>query len=66
MAEQALKVEQRTGRRVALLFLDLDYFKQINTSMGTRLGCALQSVAEALRAGVRDATSWRGSAATSS
>ncbi|MEO7085723.1 MAG: diguanylate cyclase [Gemmatimonadaceae bacterium] len=55
MAEQALRVEQRTGRRSALLFIDLDYFKPINDEHGHAAGdLALQSVAETLRAGVRD------------
>ena len=55
LAEQALKVEQRSGRRSALLFIDLDYFKPINDVHGHAAGdLALQSVAETLRAGVRD------------
>jgi diguanylate cyclase (GGDEF)-like protein/PAS domain S-box-containing protein len=55
MAEQSLKVEQRSGRRSALLFIDLDYFKPINDAHGHAAGdLALQSVAETLRAGVRD------------
>jgi diguanylate cyclase (GGDEF)-like protein/PAS domain S-box-containing protein len=55
MAEQALKVEQRAGRRSALLFIDLDYFKPINDVHGHAAGdLALQSVAETLRTGVRD------------
>jgi diguanylate cyclase (GGDEF)-like protein/PAS domain S-box-containing protein len=51
---QAIAQAQRHRRQVALLFLDLDYFKYINDSLGHAVGDQLLiSVAERLQACVR-------------
>ncbi|CAN5352830.1 hypothetical protein BH11PSE11_BH11PSE11_22250 [soil metagenome] len=53
--EQAMAHSVRSGKKVALLFLDLDRFKNINDACGHVIGDAvLQSVAERLRAAVRN------------
>jgi len=52
--EQSISLAQRHGKRVALLFIDLDHFKHINDSLGHVIGDRLlQSVAKRLQAGVR-------------
>lgn len=51
---QAANASQRSGRSVALLFLDLDHFKRVNDTLGHDAGDRLlQKVAERLRACVR-------------
>jgi diguanylate cyclase (GGDEF)-like protein/PAS domain S-box-containing protein len=51
---QAIGQANRHKKQVGLLFLDLDFFKRINDSLGHAIGdLLLQSVAERLVAGVR-------------
>ncbi len=51
---QAIGLAQRHTKQVALLFLDLDYFKHVNDSLGHAIGDQLlQSVAKRLSASVR-------------
>ncbi|MDB5753792.1 MAG: diguanylate cyclase [Massilia sp.] len=53
--EQLLAQARRTGQTVALLFLDLDYFKKINDSHGHQTGdLLLVEVARRLRELLRD------------
>ena len=50
----AIGLANRHKKQVALLFLDLDDFKQVNDSLGHAIGdLLLQSIAERLKAGVR-------------
>ena len=51
---QAIRLAQRHGKQAALLFVDLDYFKHINDSLGHRIGDKLlQMAADRLVACVR-------------
>ncbi|MDP2031485.1 MAG: EAL domain-containing protein [Thiobacillus sp.] len=51
---QAIELARRQGRRLAVMFMDLDQFKHINDSLGHAVGDQLlQSVAQRLVGGVR-------------
>ncbi|TPG08512.1 diguanylate cyclase [Rhodanobacter glycinis] len=53
---QAIAMAKRTERRVAILFIDLDKFKQINDTLGHTIGDeVLQLAAHCLCSSVRDA-----------
>lgn len=52
---QALVASARSGKRGALLFMDLDHFKSLNDTLGHDYGdLLLQQVAERLKANVRE------------
>lgn len=53
--EYALAAARRTGQGFALLYVDLDLFKEINDRLGHAMGDRLlQATADILRAGVRE------------
>jgi diguanylate cyclase (GGDEF)-like protein len=52
---QSILLAKRHGSKLALMFLDIDHFKQINDTMGHAIGDQLlQSVARRLQASVRN------------
>jgi len=52
---QAMKQARREGARVAVMFVDLDFFKQVNDTLGHAMGDRLlQAVAERMRQCVRE------------
>ncbi len=53
--EQAILLSKQTGRRIALMFLDLDKFKQINDTFGHAIGdLLLKEAAARMQSSVRD------------
>ena len=56
--KQAIATTHRTGQHGALMFLDLDYFKQLNDKLGHAIGDELlKQVAERLQSCVREVDS---------
>ncbi len=56
LTQRAVAAAQRDGQRLALLFIDIDRFKQVNDSLGHAAGDELlQTVARRLRSAVRSA-----------
>ena len=54
MISQGIAIAARTGRKLGVLFMDLDMFKNINDSMGHEVGdLVLKEVAQRLRTAVR-------------
>lgn len=55
LAERQVRIANRAGRELLLLFLDLDHFKQINDTLGHHTGdLALKDIAEVLRRTYRE------------
>nr|WP_210423980.1 diguanylate cyclase [Dickeya sp. CFBP 2040] len=53
--EQAIQLSRQTGRKIALMFLDLDKFKQINDTFGHATGdLLLKEAAARMRGAVRE------------
>ena len=62
-----IKKAHRSGLPLALLFIDLDHFKEINDTLGHQAGdMLLKQVGQRLHALCAKATPWRASAATNS
>lgn len=56
--QQAIRLAQRYGRKVGILYVDLDHFKEINDQHGHHVGDAvLTEVAKRLTSSIRDSDS---------